>query len=303
MGRLDGAVAIVTGAGRGLGREHALLLAREGASVVVNDLGGDISGEGQSLTPAQEVVAEIEAFGGQAVANGADVSSWQGAADMVRQAIDTYGDLNVLVNNAGILRDRTLANMTESEWDAVIAVHLKGHAAPAKHAVAYWREKSKSDGRPVYGSVVHTSSVAGYAGNFGQANYSAAKLAVCAFSQVIALEAGKYGVRSNVVSPGARTRLALTMPGVQEDLTEPADDSEFDEKSPANVSPLVVWLSAPDCPANGQMFHCNGNRVVITRMPPILNVLRTEGRWTLDALDEALPDKLVEHGSIWDWFD
>ena len=303
MGRLDGAVAIVTGAGRGLGREHALLLAREGASVVVNDLGGEISGEGQSLTPAQEVVAEIEALGGQAVANGADVSNWSGAAELVGQAIDTFGDLNVLVNNAGILRDRTLANMTEDEWDAVIAVHLKGHAAPSKHAVAYWREKSKSDGRPVYGSVVHTSSVAGYAGNFGQANYSAAKLAVCAFSQVIALEAGKYGVRSNVVSPGARTRLALTMPGAQEDMADPVDDSGFDAKSPANVSPLVVWLSAPDCPANGQMFHCNGNRVVVTRMPPILHVLRTEGRWTLEALDEALPDKLVDHGSIWDWFD
>ena len=304
MGRLDGAVAIVTGAGRGLGREHALLLAREGARVVVNDLGGDISGEGQSLSPAQEVVAEIEALGGQAVANGADVSDWQGAAELLRQAIDTFGDLNVLVNNAGILRDRTLANMTEAEWDAVIAVHLKGHAAPAKHAVAYWREKSKHEGRPVYGSVVHTSSVAGYAGNFGQANYSAAKLAVCAFSQVIALEAGKYGVRSNVVSPGARTRLGVDdaeRPGRYG--SEPADDSRFDAKSPANVSPLVVWLSAPDCPATGQMFHCDSNRVVITRMPPILHVLRTEGRWTLEALDEALPDKLVDHGSIWDWFD
>lgn len=303
MGRLNGAVAIVTGAGRGLGREHALLLAKEGAKVVVNDLGGDVHGQGTSLSPAQEVVEEIKAMGGEAIVNGADVSDWEQAGAMIQQAIDTFGDLNVLVNNAGILRDRSLANMTEAEWDAVIKVHLKGHAAPTKHAVTYWREKSKAEGKSVYGSIVHTSSVAGYAGNFGQANYSSAKLAICALSQVVVLEAAKHGVRSNVVSPGARTRLSLSTPGADQNMQAPPDPGAFDRLSPANVSPLVVWLSAPNCPANGQMYHCDGNRVIVTSMPPILHKVYTEGRWTLEALDEALSDKLVPPVNVMQWFE
>lgn len=302
MGRLDGAVAIVTGAGRGLGREHALLLAKEGAKIVVNDLGGDVHGNGGSLTPAQEVVKEIEAMGGEAIANGADVSNWQQTEELIQQAIETYGDLNVLVNNAGILRDRTLANLTETEWDAVIDVHLKGHASTTKHAVTYWRDKSKRDGTPVYGSIIHTSSVAGYAGNFGQANYSSAKLGVCALSQVVVLEAAKYGVRSNVVSPGARTRLSLSTPGSEDGLSAPDNPEAFDRLSPANVSPLVVWLAAPNCPANGQMYHCDGNRVLVTSMPPILHKVTTDGRWTLDDLDEALGDKLVPAVNVSEWF-
>lgn len=303
MGRLNGAVAIVTGAGRGLGREHALLLAKEGAKVVVNDIGGDVHGEGASLSPGQEVVEEIIAMGGEAVVNGADVSDWEQAGAMIQQAIDTFGDLNVLVNNAGILRDRSLPNMVEAEWDAVIKVHLKGHAATTKHAVTYWRDKAKADGKSVYGSIVHTSSVAGYAGNFGQANYSSAKLAVCALSQVVVLEAAKYGVRSNVVSPGARTRLSLSTPGAEESLKAPESPDAFDQLNPANVSPLVVWLSAPNCPANGQMYHCDGNRVVVTSMPPILHKVYTEGRWTLEALDEALADKLVPPVNVTQWFE
>ncbi len=302
MGRLDGAVALVTGAGHGLGRAHALFLAKEGARVVVNDMGGDIHGIGQSLTPAQTVAAEIRAVGGEAVVNGADVSDWTQAKAMVEQALDEFGDLHVLVNNAGILRDRTLANMTEDEWDAVIRVHLKGHAAPTKHAVAYWRQRAKGHGgRPGHASVIHTSSVSGYAGNYGQANYASAKLAVCALSQVVMLEAGRYGVRSNVVSPGARTRLSLSTPGSEERYRAPDDPEVFDPLSPANVSPLVAWLAAADCPATGQLFHCDSNRVLVTSLPRVQELRQTDGQWTLAALDEALADALQAPANLTDW--
>ncbi len=303
MGRLDGAVALVTGAGHGLGRAHALFLAKEGARVVVNDMGGDIHGIGQSLTPAQTVAEEIRAAGGEAVVNGADVSDWTQAKAMVEQALDEFGDLHVLVNNAGILRDRTLANMTEDEWDAVIRVHLKGHAAPTKHAVAYWRQRAKGHGgRPGHASVIHTSSVSGYAGNYGQANYASAKLAVCALSQVVMLEAGRYGVRSNVVSPGARTRLSLSTPGSEERYRAPDDPEVFDPLSPANVSPLVAWLAAADCPATGQLFHCDSNRVLVTSLPRVQELRQTDGQWTLAALDEALADALQAPANLTDWY-
>ena len=303
MGSLDGAVALVTGAGHGLGRAHALFLAKEGARVVVNDMGGDIHGIGQSLTPAQTVAAEIRAAGGEAVVNGADVSDWTQAKAMVEQALDEFGDLHVLVNNAGILRDRTLANMTEDEWDAVIRVHLKGHAAPTKHAVAYWRQRAKGHGgRPGHASVIHTSSVSGYAGNYGQANYASAKLAVCALSQVVMLEAGRYGVRSNVVSPGARTRLSLSTPGSEERYRAPDDPEVFDPLSPANVSPLVAWLAAADCPATGQLFHCDSNRVLVTSLPRVRELRQTDGQWTLAALDEALADALQAPANLTDWY-
>ncbi len=303
MGRLDGAVALVTGAGHGLGRAHALFLAKEGARVVVNDMGGDIHGIGQSLTPAQTVAEEIRAAGGEAVVNGADVSDWTQAKAMVEQALDEFGDLHVLVNNAGILRDRTLANMTEDEWDAVIRVHLKGHAAPTKHAVAYWRQRAKGHGgRPGHASVIHTSSVSGYAGNYGQANYASAKLAVCALSQVVMLEAGRYGVRSNVVSPGARTRLSLSTPGSEERYRAPDDPEVFDPLSPANVSPLVAWLAAADCPATGQLFHCDSNRVLVTSLPRVRELRQTDGQWTLAALDEALADALQAPANLTDWY-
>jgi len=268
MGRLDGRVAIVTGAGRGLGRAHAQLLAAEGASVIVNDLGGDVHGEGQSSTPAQHVVA------------------------MVRLAVETFGDLHVLVNNAGILRDRTLANMTESEWDAVIRVHLRGHAAPTRHAVAYWRDRAKA-GHQVKASVIHTSSLAGLVGNFGQANYSSVKLAVIALSRVVALEYGRYGVRSNAVSPSARTRLALSTPGAEEHV-QPPRPGEFDRLDPANVSPLIAWLAQADCPATSQVFHVGGNQIYVLAMSSIVHRLETDGRWTLDALDRELPGRLVQ---------
>ncbi len=289
MGRLDGRVAIVTGAGRGLGRAHALCLAAEGAAVVVNDVGAELDGTGRTATPAEAVVAEIRAGGGRAAASAHDVADWMDAARLVEFAVATFGDLHVLVNNAGILRDRTLANMSEDDWDAVIRVHLKGHAAPSRHAMAYWRDRAKG-GAPVRAAVIHTSSIAGYLGSFGQANYSAAKLAVVALSRVIQLEGARYGVRSNVVSPSARTR--LTAGGGAAERPTP----RFDARDPANVSPLVAWLAAADCPANGQYFQVYGSRLLVLGLPPIVHdLLNPGGRWTLDDLDRELPSRLLTY--------
>ena len=203
----EGRVAIVTGAARGVGKENALLLAKEGAKVVVNDLGGAVDGSGADKTPAQEVADEIIAAGGEAVVNGDDVSSWNGAKNMIDQAVDTYGKLDILVNNAGILRDRMLVNMTEEEWDSVIHVHLKGTFAPTRHAAAYWRAKSKETDGPVYGRVINTSSTSGIYGNVGQTNYGAAKAAIAAFTVIAARELGRLGVTVNAISPSAYTRM------------------------------------------------------------------------------------------------
>ncbi len=283
MGRLEGRVAIVTGAGRGLGRAHALTLAAEGAKVVVNDLGGDLHGEGRDATPAQEVVRDIAKAGGEAMVSGHDISDWAQAEAMVAETVRRFGRLDVLVNNAGILRDRLLANMSEAEWDAVIRVHLKGHAAPTRHAMAYWRERSKA-GETVRASVVHTTSLAGIVGNFGQANYASAKLGIVGLSRVVALEGAKYGVRSNAVSPSARTRIETTL--------KPPPAGVFDVFDPANVSPLIAWLAMADCPATGQVFQAYGNRVEVIGHSAIAVDVRTEGRWTLAALDKALAGKL-----------
>lgn len=285
-GTLEGRVAIVTGAGRGLGCAHAFYLASQGATVLVNDLGGDVHGVGADRTPAQRVVDEITARGGRAAVSDHDVSDWTQARDMVHQAIDSFGGLDVLVNNAGILRDRTLANMTGEEWDAVLRVHLRGHAASTSHALAYWRDRAKA-GREVKASVIHTSSIAAFAGNIGQANYSAAKIAVLALSRVVSLEAGKYGVRSNTVSPSARTRITT---GSEDTPPPPA---AFDEMDPANVSPLIGWLAERDCPADSQIFHIAGSRLVVLSMPQMVHELKTQGRWTRDELDRVLPDRLV----------
>jgi NAD(P)-dependent dehydrogenase (short-subunit alcohol dehydrogenase family) len=277
---LEGRVVIVTGAGRGLGRAHALLLGSHGASVVVNDLGGDVHGEGADPSPAAVVVQEIEEAGGAAVASGHDVADWDQAENLVALAVETFGDLHALVNNAGILRDRTLANLTEDEWDAVIRVHLKGHAAPTRHAVAYWRAQAKV-GREVRASLVHTTSIAAFGGNFGQASYTAAKSAIIGLSRVAALEGERYGIRSNAVSPSARTRIGLEGPGAEEAFGPPADENAFDRFDPANVSPLVAWLVAPDCPANAQIFHIDGNRVCVVQMPSVVHEMHTSGRCTL----------------------
>src|SRR3974390_2044029 len=206
MGICDGRVVIVTGSGRGIGREHALGFAREGAKVVVNDLGGDMHGEGGSLSPAMEVVEEIKAMGGEAVADGENVADFAGAGRLVQRAVDTFGHLDTLVNNAGILRDRMLVNMEESEWDAVIAVHLKGAFGPTRHAAAYWRDQAKA-GTPVQARVVNTSSPSGIFGNAGQTNYGAAKAGIAAFTIICGLELGRYGVCTNAIAPVARTRM------------------------------------------------------------------------------------------------
>jgi NAD(P)-dependent dehydrogenase (short-subunit alcohol dehydrogenase family) len=290
MGRLSGRVAIVTGAGRGLGRAHALYLAGQGAAVVVNDRGGALDGSGADAGPAAAVVREIEAAGGTAVASGHDVADWAEAEALVAFAAERLGGFDILVNNAGILRDRALVNMSEAEWDAVLRVHLKGHAAPTRHAMRYWRAQSKA-GRAVAASVIHTSSVSGLCGNFGQANYASAKLGVVALSATVAQEGAAYGVRSNVVSPSARTRISQATPDAE--LASPADSGAFDALDPANVSPLIGWLAEAACPANRQVFHVYGGRIVVLAIPAVAGEVQSPGRWTPEALDAALPGRLA----------
>jgi NAD(P)-dependent dehydrogenase (short-subunit alcohol dehydrogenase family) len=287
-GVLDGKVAIVTGAGGGLGRAHALALAREGARVVVNDLGSSLSGDGADPSRAQAVVAEIEARGSEAVANGEDVADFEGASRLVRHALDAFGRLDVLVNNAGILRDRMLVNMDEAEWDAVIAVHLKGHFAPTRHAAAHWRERAKA-GEEVRARVVNTSSPSGVFGNAGQANYGTAKAGIAAFTVIAALELARYGVTVNCVAPNARTRMtesAFDLPG---------EDGGFDPLDPAANSPIVVALCADEAQAiTGQVFHVFGGAVNMLQGWSPGELFARETGWEagelLAELLERLPD-------------
>ena len=258
MGTLDGRVCIITGAGRGIGREHAVYLASQGAKVVVNDLGGDMHGEGANRAPAQQVADEIASLGGEAVANTDSVADFDGAKRLIEQAVDAFGDLHVLVNNAGILRDRVLVNMTEAEWDAVIAVHLKGHFCPTRHAAAYWREQTKAD-RAVRASIINTSSTSGVLGNAGQTNYGAAKAGIAAFSTICAMELSRYGVRSNAITPMARTRLTEQTPGLEDLVKAPDDPGRFDVWDPANISPLIAYLATQDCPFTGETFFVQGD--------------------------------------------
>jgi NAD(P)-dependent dehydrogenase (short-subunit alcohol dehydrogenase family) len=289
MGTLDGRVAIITGAGRGIGREHALFLASEGAKVVVNDLGGDTHGEGADKGPAHEVVEEIEAMGGEAVANTDSVTEYDGAKRLVDQAVATFGDLHVLVNNAGILRDRVLVNMTEAEWDAVIAVHLKGHFCPTHHAAAYWREQTKA-GKEVKASVVNTSSTSGVLGNAGQTNYGAAKAGIAAFSTITAMELGRYGVRSNAITPMARTRMTEETPGLEDIIKAPSDASQFDAWDPANISPMIAYLGTVDCPFTGEVFFVHGDTVCRYQPYVIAERIANNGhRWTVERLIEEGP--------------
>jgi len=291
MGALDGRVAIITGAGRGIGREHALLFASEGAKVVVNDLGGSADGTGDDVGPAQEVVNEIVAAGGEAVANGDSVSSWEGAQRLVNAAVESFGDLDILVNNAGILRDRVVVNMTEEEWDAVIAVHLKGHFAPTRWAAAYWREQSKA-GVSKPRNIVHTSSTSGLFSNPGQSNYGAAKSGIATLSQICAKELSRYGVKSNCIAPAARTRLTLATPGLGEMLQAPQETGAFDVWDPANISPLVAYLATADCPFNGQTFFVQGGAVRIVKSWEFGQSVEQNDRWTVEGLKAAL-DPLV----------
>ena len=293
MGALDGRVAIITGAGRGLGREHALLFAAEGAKVVVNDLGGDTHGVGEDRAPAQQVVDEIEAMGGEAVAHTESCSDFEAAGRLVQLAIDTFGDLHVVVNNAGILRDKMLVNMTDAEWDAVINVHLKGHFCPTRHAAAYWREQVKA-GKEVKAAIVNTSSGAGLLGNVGQTNYGAAKAGIAAMTMIEAMELSRYGVRANAIAPVARTRLTLETPGMGEMVAAPDDPAKFDAWDPGNVSPLVAYLSTADCPFNGGVFHVGGDQVgLFVNWTLHDKVTAGAHRWSVAELAEAAP-KLLE---------
>jgi NAD(P)-dependent dehydrogenase (short-subunit alcohol dehydrogenase family) len=282
MGHLDGRVVVVTGAGRGVGREHALLMAAEGASVVVNDLGGEQDGTGASTGPAQDVVDEITAAGGRAVANGDSVADWEGAQRIVNAAVENFGDLHGVVNNAGILRDRMLVNMTEEEFDLVIAVHLKGTFLMMRHAAAYWREKSKA-GETVKASIVNTSSTSGLHSNPGQTNYGAAKSGIATMSIIAAQELGRYGVRVNAIAPSARTRMTLATPGLGERIAAP-DDGSFDKWDPANISPLVAWLCTEDCPATAQVYWVGGGQVARYLEWPRVDIAATDGRWEIDDL-------------------
>jgi NAD(P)-dependent dehydrogenase (short-subunit alcohol dehydrogenase family) len=257
-GICDGRVVIVTGAGRGLGREHALEFARQGARVVVNDYGTALDGGGRSTEVADAVVEEIKALGGEAVANADDVADWNGAQALIRTAIDTFGKLDTLVNNAGFVRDRMLANMSEEEWDAVVRVHMKGHFAPLRHAAAYWRELSKA-GTPAEARVVNTSSGAGLLGSVGQGNYGAAKAGIAAMTLMAAAEMGRYGVIVNAIAPSARTRMTE---GVF-DTMAPVE-SGFDAMDPSNVSPLVVWLGSDDARSvTGRIFEIEGGMLSV----------------------------------------
>jgi NAD(P)-dependent dehydrogenase (short-subunit alcohol dehydrogenase family) len=285
MGALDGRVAIITGAGRGIGREHALYFAAEGAKVVVNDLGATNDGTGADISPAQSVVEDIEAMGGEAIVNGENVADWQGAQRMINSAIETFGDLDILVNNAGILRDRVLVNMTEEEWDVVIAVHLKGHFAPSRWAATYWREQSKA-GVTKPRNIVHTSSTSGLFSNPGQSNYGAAKTGIATFSQIIAKELGRYNVKSNCIAPGARTRLTLATPGLGDIMK--AEENSFDQWDPANISPLVAYLASAECVFTGETFFVQGGNVtIIESWARGAKVDRNE-KWTVPELVDAL---------------
>ncbi|MFO0687781.1 MAG: SDR family oxidoreductase [Myxococcota bacterium] len=300
MGICDGRVVIVTGAGGGLGREHALLFAAEGAAVVVNDLGVSNSGEGGSKGPAQKVVDEITAKGGRAIANTDSVSDFAAGKRMVEQAIDTFGRLDVVVNNAGFLRDRMFVGTSEEEWDAVISVHLKGHFCVSRHACEYWRNLSKA-GKPVDARIINTSSGAGLQGSIGQATYSAAKGGIASLTLVQAAELGRYGVTANAIAPAARTRMTEAI------FTnmKPPEDGSFDEAHPGNVSPLVVWLGSPESKSvTGRVFEVKGGLIGVSdgwRDGPTYD---KKARWApdeigakvLELVAKAVPPQKV-HGS------
>lgn len=258
-GICEGRVVIVTGAGRGIGRAHALEFARQGAKVVVNDRGVAADGSGAAEGPASEVVAAIRAAGGQAIANGDDVAEWDGARRLIGTAIETFGRLDVLVNNAGFTRDRMVVGASEEEWDAVIRVHLKGHFAPTRHAASYWRERSKA-GERLDARIINTSSGAGLLGSVGQGAYSAAKAGIAALTFVEAAELGRYGVTANAIAPAARTRMTETV--FADMMKKP--DSGFDAMAPDNVSPLVVWLASADArDVTGRVFEVSGGAISV----------------------------------------
>jgi NAD(P)-dependent dehydrogenase (short-subunit alcohol dehydrogenase family) len=285
MGALDGRVAIITGAGRGIGREHALLFAREGASVVVNDIGGANDGSGADAGPAREVAKEIEAAGGRAIANTDDVSDWAGARGVVAQATTELGGLDVVVNNAGILRDAFIAGHGEDEWDAVIRVHLRGHFAVLHHAAAHWKAESKA-GRQPQAAVINTASASGVTvPNAGQASYGSAKAGIAALTLVAAAELERYGVRVNAIAPVARTRLTLATPGMGAIFAAGAEtESGHDLFDPSNISPLVAYLASADCPLTGKVFAVQGGAIQELAGWSVADQIEADGPWTIEEI-------------------
>lgn len=305
MGLLDGKSVIITGAGHGVGRGYALDMAAAGASVVVNDLGGAPSGGGSDQRAADEVVEIMTSRGGAAVANYCDVSDFDAAKAMVDQAVDAFGGLDVLVLNAGILRDKMIFNMDESDWDAVIKVHLKGHFAPARHACAYWRDKSKEIGGKVNASVITTTSSVGLLGNTGQTNYAAAKGGIAMFSVALAQDMKRYGVRSNTIAPSGTTRLIGITRGTDiAEIAEPDQYEGFDPRSPGNVAPLAVWLASDlSRHVSGQAFFSHGTKV--THFSPwtpngVVSVPGGDRKWDPEELDEAMNTVVfrTQHGGL-----
>jgi NAD(P)-dependent dehydrogenase (short-subunit alcohol dehydrogenase family) len=288
-GICEGRVVIVTGAGRGIGRSHAIEFAAQGAKVVVNDLGALVDGTGADAGPANEVVAAIKGMGGDAIANGEDVSDFDGAKRMIDAALEKFGRLDVLVNNAGILRDRMLINMTAEEWDAVIKVHLRGTFAPAHHAAVHWRELAKA-GETNDARIINTSSSSGIYGNPGQGNYGAAKAGIAAFTIIAAMELGRYGVTVNAIAPGAQTRMTENL---RPDRPEVKPD-EFDARSPDNVAPLVVWLgSTESAGVTGRVFNVAGGRISVAEGWHAGPGVDKGDRWDPAELGKVIPD-LVE---------
>lgn len=291
-GICDGRVVIVTGAARGLGRSHVLELARQGANVVINDIGAELDGTGGSDAPAQEVAAEVRARGGRAVVNGDDVADWNGAQRLVGMAVEAFGQLDAVVNNAGVVRDRMFANAEEDEWDLVLRVHLKGHFNVARWAASYWRGRSKA-GETVDGRIVNTTSGAGLQGSIGQAAYSAAKGGITALTLVQAAELGRYGVTANAIAPAARTRMTETV--FAETMAAPDDPEAFDAMSPDNVSPLVAWLVSPESAhVSGRVFEVEAGKVSIADGWQPGEVADKGARWNPAELGPVIDDLLAK---------
>jgi NAD(P)-dependent dehydrogenase (short-subunit alcohol dehydrogenase family) len=292
VGICEDRVVIVTGAGRGIGREHALEFARQGAAVVVNDLGAEVDGTGSSIGPAQEVVTEIREMGGRAIVNGDDISDEVGAKNLITAAIDEFGGLDVLVNNAGILRDRMTVNMTFDEWDAVIRVHLRGTFGPSHYAAAYWRDRSKS-GETNDARIINTSSPSGIYGNIGQGNYGAAKAGIAAFTVIAAMELGRYGVTVNAISPAAATRMTIPLRAGRPEVEREPD--AFDPGAPDNISPIVVWLGSPESAAiTGRVFNTRGGSLSVAEGWHAGPGVSQEARWDPAKLGAIIPDLVAQ---------
>jgi NAD(P)-dependent dehydrogenase (short-subunit alcohol dehydrogenase family) len=288
----EGRVVVITGAGRGLGRGHAKEVARQGAQVVVNDIGADLDGSGGSTGPAGEVVEEIRAAGGEAVANGDDISTWEGGANLVRAALDAFGGLHVVVNNAGVVRDRMFANATEDEWDLTMQVHLKGHFTTARHAAAHWRDRAKA-GEAVDGRIINTTSGAGLMGSVGQAAYSAAKGGIISLTLVQAAELGRYGVTANAIAPAARTR--MTEQVFADDMAKPDDPDAFDAMAADNVAPLVAWLGSTDSAGvTGRVFEVEAGKVSVADGWHHGRVIDKGARWEPIEVGQAVTELLAE---------